>query len=104
VQEAWRAGIETHPIGIGFGTEYDCNPSESRCNKHHFQDLANAGSGLPVQAPPEAYVTLPCAAETGEALLAKYAPQGGLARFAWSANAEEVRSAVEAVLTEIVPR
>lgn len=104
VQEALRAGIETRAIGIGFGTEYDCNSDESRCNKDHFQDLANAGRGLPVQAPPEAYVTLPCAAETGGALLAEYAEQGGLATFAWTATADEVRSAVESALAEIVAR
>jgi hypothetical protein len=104
VQEALRVGIETRAIGIGFGTEYDCNPSEARCNKDHFQDLANAGQGLPVQAPPAAYVTLPCAAETGGTLLADYAEQGGVAGFAWTADAEEVRRAVEAVLAEIVAR
>lgn len=104
VQSAQRSGIETLAIGIGYGTEYDCNPSESRCGKDHFQDLANAGRGYPVQAPPDPYITLPCAAETGGALLAEYAPEGGAAAFAWAGDAGEVRSAVESILAEIVAR
>ncbi len=104
VQTALRLGIETRAIGIGFGTEYDCNPDESRCGKDHFQDLANAGRGFPVQTPPEAYATLPCAAETGGALLAEYSEQGALASFAWAQDPEEVRSAVESLLAEIVAR
>ena len=104
VQTALRAGIETLAIGIGFGTEYDCNPAESRCGKDHFQDLANAGRGYPVQTPPDPYTTLPCAAETGGTLLAEYAEQGGLAAYAWAEDAEAVRSAVESILSEIVTR
>jgi hypothetical protein len=101
VQEARRAGIETRPIGIGFGREYDCNPDDSRCGTNHFLDLAGAGLGLPVQAPPASYASLPCAAETGGVLLAEYANPGALAPYYWALNPEEVRSAVEAILEEI---
>jgi hypothetical protein len=104
VQKAFYAGIETRAIGVGFGREYDCNPAESRCGEDHFQDLANAGRGLPVQAPPEAYTTLPCLAETGGSVLAEYAEQGGLGAFAWAQNPDELRSAVESMLEEIVAR
>ena len=104
VQEAFRAGVETRAVGIGFGMEYDCNPDESRCGRDHFQDLANAGRGLLVQAPPDAYRALPCAAETGGALIAEYSPQGDAAPFAWALTPEEMRSAVEAMLKEIVER
>jgi hypothetical protein len=104
VQEAFRAGIETRALGVGFGTEYDCNPIDSRCGIDHFQDLANAGRGWPVQAPPDAYRALPCAAETGGQLLASYSPQGELAHFSWAQTPEEVRSAVDAMLAELVER
>jgi hypothetical protein len=104
VQEAFRAGIETRAVGIGFGMEYDCNPDESRCGSNHFQDLANAGRGLLVQAPPDAYRGLPCAAETGGELIAEYAEQGDAAAFSWARTPEELRNSVEAVLAEIVER
>jgi len=104
VQQALRAGIETRPIGIGYGMEYDCNRSESRCSEDHFQDLANAGRGLPVQAPPEAYTSLPCAAETGGVLLADYADEGALSPFSWALSPGEVRSAMESALEEITKR
>jgi hypothetical protein len=104
VQEAFRGGIETRPIGVGFGREYDCNPDESRCGSDHFQDLANAGRGLPVRAPPDVYDTLPCAAETGGTLLAEYAEQGDAAPYAWVQTPDEVRSAVDAALAEVVER
>jgi hypothetical protein len=101
VQEAFRAGVETRAIGIGYGREYDCSSDDSRCGKDHFQDLANAGRGLAVQAPPATYASLPCAAETGGVLLAEYATQGALAPFSWAQTPEEVRSAVDSMLAEI---
>jgi hypothetical protein len=104
VQAALRLGIETRAIGVGFGTEYNCDSVDSRCGSDHFQDLANAGRGLPVQAPPAAYAALPCAAETGGLLLAEYAEQGGSAPFSWALTPEEVGSAVESMLAEIVRR
>jgi len=102
VQEAYRAGIETRAVGVGYGREYDCNPDESRCGTNHFQDLANAGRGLRVQAPPEAYGALPCAAETGGVFLSDYSAQGDFASYAWAQSPEEVRSAVDAMLQEIL--
>lgn len=104
VQEAYRAGIETRAIGIGYGREYDCNPDESRCGRDHFQDLANAGRGLRVQAPPAVYSTLPCAAETGGALLSDYADPGDAAAYSWALTPQDVRSAVWVMLENIVER
>jgi hypothetical protein len=101
VQEAWRAGIETRAIGIGYGREYDCSPEDSRCGSDHFQDLANAGRGWAVQPPPATYASLPCAAETGGVLLAEYADKGAAAPFSWAQTADDVRSAVDAMLAEI---
>jgi hypothetical protein len=104
VQQAYRAGIETRAIGLGYGREYDCNPDESRCGTNHFQDLANAGRGLRVQDPPEAYGSTPCVAETGGVLLSDYWDRGDAASYSWALSPEEVRSAVDAMLREIVER
>lgn len=104
IQEAFRAGIVTYAIGIGFGLMFrDCTPETARCGSDHFQDLANAGRGLPVVAPPAAYAELPCiAGETGGQLLASYAPFGGSAPYAWTSSPREVADAVRAALREIV--
>jgi hypothetical protein len=102
VQQAFRAGVETRAIGIGYGQEYDCDPEVARCGSDYFQDLANAGLGLPVQKPPEGFTSLPCAAETNGVLLAEYAEPTALAPFAWALSAEEVTRAVDAMLEEIV--
>lgn len=104
VQRAFRLGVETYPIGIGYGSEYDCDPADSRCGRDHFQDLANAGRGLPVQAPPAAYVSLPCAAETGGVLLAEYAEQGGTAPYVWADTPEAVSAGVEAILESLIAK
>ncbi len=102
VQRAFRAGIETRAIGVGYGTEYDCNPDESRCNVDHFSDLANAGRGRPVEAPPAAYMTLPCVAETGGKLLGEYFEYGASEPYHWAESPDELRAAVEATLDEIL--
>jgi hypothetical protein len=105
VQSAFRAGIETRAIGIGFGNVYPgCTPETARCGSDHFQDLANAGRGLPVVAPPADYVTLPCVAETGGQLLAEYSAVGGTAPYFWTMGPAEVAAAIDNVLAEIVAR
>jgi hypothetical protein len=55
-----------------------------------------------VLAPPAAYSALPCAAETGGALLAAYSGHGALSEFAWAMSPEEVRRAVDQMLRDIV--
>jgi hypothetical protein len=105
VQQAFGAGIETRAIGVGFGNEYPgCTPDTGRCGSDHFQDVANAGRGRRVQAPPPGYRDLPCILETGGELLAKYSPRGDFAPFYWTKSPEEVADAVTAVLQEIVRR
>jgi hypothetical protein len=105
VQQAFQAGIETRAIGVGFGFEYPgCSVETARCGSDHFQDVANAGQGLRVVAPPDGYVNLPCILETGGQLLASYSPQGDHARYYWTKSAAEVAAAVTEVLQEIVRR
>jgi hypothetical protein len=105
VQSAFRAGVQTRAIGIGFGNVYPgCSPETARCASDHFQDLANAGRGLPVIAPPAGYVSLPCAAETGGQLLAEYSDVGGTAPFFWTSGPTDVANAVDGVLAEVVAR
>ena len=78
VQAAWAQGIGTFVIGIGdivTSPDNGCN-SQSRCGKEHLQDVANAGMGLPVQAPPTDYKYQPCVQnETGD-VVATYAAAG----------------------------
>ena len=103
VQSAFRERIQTRAIGISFGNDYGgCSTANARCGSEHFQDLANAGSGLPVQAPPAGYSMLPCVTETGGQLLAQYSAQGATARFAWTSSPQQVAQAVEGVLSEIL--
>jgi hypothetical protein len=103
VQQAFRAGIQTRAIGIGFGNEYPgCTPDTGRCGSDHFQDVANAGRGLRVVAPPAGYRELPCIAETDGELLATYSEQGDSARFYWTQSPQDVASAVTKVLEEIL--
>lgn len=103
VQQAFRAGIQTRAIGIGFGNEYPgCTSDTGRCGSDHFQDIANAGRGLRVVAPPLGYRELPCILETDGELLATYSEQGDVAPFYWTHSPQEVASAVTAVLQEIV--
>jgi hypothetical protein len=105
VQQAFRAGIETRAIGIGFGNEYPgCRPSTARCGSDHFQDVANAGRGRRVQEPPPGYRDLPCVLETGGQLLAQYSAQGDSAPFSWTKSPQEVADAVSTALQEIVRR
>jgi len=105
VQEAFRAGIETRAIGVGFGNDYPgCTSDTAHCGREHFQDLANAGRGLRVLAPPDAYRSLPCIAETEGQLLGEYSAQGDQAPFFWTQSPLEVAKALEAVLVEIVRR
>jgi hypothetical protein len=78
VQAAWAQGVGTFVIGIGdivTSPDNGCN-DQSRCGKEHLQDVANAGMGLPVQAPPTDYKYQPCVqSETGD-VVATYAAAG----------------------------
>jgi len=84
VQAAYSQGIATRTIGL-FGDEPQntgCEPQWGRCGVDHIQDLANAGSGQPVHAPPDTYIYQACAvADSGGAgrLTAEYALDSGTA-------------------------
>jgi len=102
VQQAFQRGVQTRAIGVGFGNEYPgCTPDTARCGSDHFQDIANAGRGLPVVAPPPGYTSLPCIAETDGQLLATYADEGGSAPFSWTMSPADVADAVTTALQEI---
>jgi len=104
VQQAFLRGVQTRAIGVGFGNEYPgCTPDTARCAADHFQDIANAGRGLPVISPPAGYTALPCIAETDGQLLGTYADRGGSAPFTWAMSPAEVAAAVTQVLQEIAP-
>jgi hypothetical protein len=76
-QDAYAAGVGTLIVGIGDIVEQPnngCNATQSRCGDLHLQDVANAGAGLPVQAPPSDYQYQPCVqSETGGKFTATYA-------------------------------
>lgn len=78
VQDAFTQGIGTIPIGIGDITLSNdgCNVMQARCGNDHLQDVANAGAGLPVQAPPADYKYQPCIQGEGGTLTATYVDAG----------------------------
>lgn len=79
VQDAYAAGIGTFAIGIGSLVDQPndgCNAPQVRCGMDHLQDIANAGAGLPVVAPPADYQYQPCVANEGAVLTATYAADG----------------------------
>ncbi len=79
VQAAKAQGVGTFVIGIGdIVTQPDngCSSGQARCGNEHLQDVANAGAGLPVVAPPMDYVYQPCVQNEGALLTATYAAAG----------------------------
>ena len=79
VQAAKSQGIGTFVIGIGdivTNPDSGCTASKMRCGNDHLQDVANAGMGLPVQAPPDEYKYEGCIANEGGVLTATYAAAG----------------------------
>jgi hypothetical protein len=111
VQDAYTAGVGTFVIGIGdiVANNAGCNAGSTRCGVSHLQDVANAGRGLPVQAPPETYCYEQCVVmETEEncgPFSATYAAAGetpGNAPYFTATTAEELRSALTALLTDVI--
>jgi hypothetical protein len=78
VQDAYTQGVSTIPFGIGDIVVSDdgCNLAQDRCGNDHLQDIANAGAGLPVTAPPADYKYQPCIQGEGGVLTASYAAAG----------------------------
>jgi hypothetical protein len=78
IQDAYLQGIGTFVIGIGDIVAEDdpgCLPDKEHCGEAHLQDVANAGAGLPVAAPPDVYKYEPCIADEGGVLTATYATE-----------------------------
>jgi hypothetical protein len=80
VQDAYAKGISTYVLGIGdiLDPAADgCNAG--RCGKDYLQDIANAGTGLPVEPTTDNnYAYSPCITNSPtKALVATYAATGG---------------------------
>jgi hypothetical protein len=105
VQDAKAMGIGTFAIGIGdlITGNSGCEPAWGRCGALHLQDLANAGQGLPVTAPPDQLKYQACTPT--QMLAATYAGAAetpGAAKFYTAANAAELETAIKGLLNSVV--
>ena len=105
VQEAKTMGIGTFAVGIGdiIAGNTGCEPAWGRCGPLHLQDLANAGQGLPVAAPPDQLKYQACTPT--QMLAATYAGAAetpGAAPFYTAANAAELETAIKGLLNSVV--
>jgi len=105
VQDAKALGITTFVIGIGdlTGPSTGCDKSWGRCGADFMQDMANAGRGLPVHAPPENFKLLPCTPTN--TLAASYADASdtpGVALYYAAANEAELDAAFREVLGSVL--
>lgn len=104
VQAAKAQGIGTFVIGIGdivTNPDSGCTAGKMRCGEDHLQDVANAGMGLPVQAPPDEYKYEGCIANEGGTLTATYAASGetpGTAEYFATNDPAELRESLSKVL------
>jgi hypothetical protein len=101
-QDAFALGISTFAFGIGdivAQPNAGCS-TNARCGSMHLQDMANAGLGLPVQAPPENFKYEPC--NIGQVLNATYSPTGGTAAFFTAANREQLLPQLTATLSGVI--
>lgn len=106
VQDAHALGIGTFAIGIGdiVTTNSGCEPVRHRCGVNHLQDIANAGLGLPVQAPPPEFVNEQCVVLAGGAK-ASYAPAGtapGTAPYFTATDQPQLKSAITGLLNNVL--
>jgi hypothetical protein len=110
IQDAYAAGIGTFVVGIGSITRDNpgCVPNSMRCGEDHLQDVANAGTGQPVEPPPMGYWYEQCATQQSGTNpgtpTATYAPVGGggTAEYFTATTAEELRTALTGLLTNVV--
>jgi len=105
VQDAKALGIGTFAVGIGdiVSTNSGCETAWGRCGALHLQDLANAGQGLPVAAPPDQLKYQACTPT--QMLAATYAGAAetpGAAKFYTAANAAELETAIKGLLNSVV--
>jgi hypothetical protein len=61
-QDARVLGITTLILGFGdvVAANTGCSPSSMPCGERHLQDMANAGTGRPVETPPPSFWYEPC--------------------------------------------
>jgi hypothetical protein len=106
VQEAWKQGIETFPIGLGDiisdPSSGGCEPTYQRCGPDHLQDIANAGQGQPVVEPPMQYQFSQCVMNETQGYLSSYSAEGGDAPAYSTTTPAEFASAISDVLETIV--
>ena len=105
VQDAYANGIKTFVVGIGEVIEGNvgCEPAWGRCGPDHLQDLANAGLGQPVEAPPEQFVWQSCADRYGRVLQGTYmAGAGGDAKYYTATNQAELTTAIQGLLNNVL--
>lgn len=105
VQDAKAMGIGTFAVGIGdiIAGNVGCETAWGRCGPLHLQDLANAGQGLPVAAPPDQLKYQACTPT--QMLAATYAGAAetpGTAPFYTAANATELETAIKGLLNSVV--
>jgi len=102
VQDAHALGIRTLALGIGdlLGANLGCQPEQMRCGTDHLQDLANAGIGWTVQAPPEVYKYYPCV--TNQRLLARYGAPTADAPYYTGVTVEDLRVALNQMLERVL--
>lgn len=104
VQAAYSQGIVTRTIGlVGDGSvNTGCEPTSGRCGLDHIQDVANAGSGQPVHAPPETYKYQACVTSGSGGLIAEYAVEGGSAPAPTADSAAELATLLQMQFQEIL--
>lgn len=105
VQDAKAMGIGTFAVGIGdiVTSNSGCEPSWGRCGKDHLQDLANAGMGLAVAAPPDSLKYQSCTPT--QMLAGTYAgpaEMAGTAKYFTAANPAELETALSGLLNSVV--
>ena len=105
VQDAYALGIKTFVIGIGevIQGNVGCEPQWGRCGPDHLQDIANAGLGLAVEAPPETFVYQSCADRYGRVLQGVYTPDaGGDAKYYTATSQAELTTAIQGLLNSVL--
>jgi hypothetical protein len=101
VQDARAGGVTTVVVALGdLAVGMSNCPTGARCGNDHLQDIANAGTGLSVEPPPEPYRFMQCT-PTNE-LAASYTTPPGSARYYTSANAAGLTAELTEALESIV--
>jgi hypothetical protein len=107
VQDAYAAGVGTIPFGLGdiVAQPNDGCPHSARCGELHLQDIANAGAGLPVEAPPPELVYEQCNDKIGKMLIGAYSatsPVAENAKYFTASTPETLATELTALLSSVV--